>query len=54
MDEAEAIAFVKGSLQEAMKWDGSSGGCIRVVVLTQKGAERHLYLPDTNYKVRVT
>jgi len=36
-------------LQEAIKWDGSSGGVIRMVVLTAKGAQRHLYLPDTGY-----
>ena len=52
MEEAEAVDFVKGALQEAIKWDGSSGGVIRMVVLTAKGANRHLYLPDTNYAVR--
>lgn len=52
MDEAEAVGFVKGALAEAIKWDGSSGGVIRMVVLTKDGAERHLYLPDTGYKVR--
>ena len=52
MDEEAAVGFVKGALQEAMKWDGSSGGVIRMVVLTAKGANRHLYLPDTNYAVR--
>lgn len=52
MDETEAVNFVKGALQEAIKWDGSSGGVIRMVVLTAKGANRHLYLPDTHYKVR--
>ena len=52
MDEEEAVNFVKGALQEAIKWDGSSGGVIRMVVLTEKGANRHLYLPDTNYRVR--
>ena len=46
MSEAEAVAFVKGALREAIKWDGSSGGVIRMVVLTAKGAVRHLYLPD--------
>jgi 20S proteasome subunit beta 1 len=49
MTEAEGIDFVRNSLQEAIKWDGSSGGVIRMVVLTKKGAVRHLYLPDTNY-----
>ena len=52
MDEEAAVSFVKGALQEAIKWDGSSGGVIRMVVLTKKGANRHLYLPDTQYSVR--
>lgn len=52
MEEADAVAFVKEALKEAIKWDGSSGGVIRMVVLTAKGADRHLYLPDTDYKVR--
>lgn len=52
MNEQEAVNFVKGALQEAIKWDGSSGGVIRMVVLTAKGADRHLYLPDTEYRVR--
>lgn len=50
MNEEEGIAFVKGALREAIKWDGSSGGVIRLVVLTNKGAIRHLYLPDQDYK----
>jgi 20S proteasome subunit beta 1 len=50
MTEEEGIAFVKGALREAIKWDGSSGGVIRMVVLTAKGAQRHLYLPDSDYK----
>ena len=50
MTEEEGIAFTKGALQEAIKWDGSSGGVIRLVVLTNKGAVRHLYLPDQGYK----
>jgi len=49
MTEEEGIDFVKNSLREAIKWDGSSGGVIRMVVLTDKGAQRHLYLPDTGY-----
>jgi len=47
--EEEGINFVKESLREAIKWDGSSGGVIRMVVLTAKGAQRHLYLPDNGY-----
>ena len=49
MTEEEGIKFVRGALQEAIKWDGSSGGVIRLVVLTSKGAVRYLYLPDTGY-----
>jgi 20S proteasome subunit beta 1 len=52
MDEQDAVKFVKGALAEAIKWDGSSGGVIRMVVLTKKGADRHLYLPDEKYEVR--
>lgn len=50
MSEAEGIEFVKGALREAIKWDGSSGGVIRLVVLTAEGAVRHLYLPDQGYE----
>ena len=50
MSEEEGIDFVKGALKEAIKWDGSSGGVIRLVVLTREGAVRHLYLPDQDYK----
>ena len=50
MSEEEGINFVKGALREAIKWDGSSGGVIRLVVLTNEGAVRHLYLPDQDYK----
>jgi 20S proteasome subunit beta 1 len=49
MTEEEGVAFVKNALQEAIKWDGSSGGVIRLVVLTAKGAIRHVYLPDNGY-----
>lgn len=49
MTEEEGVEFVKGALKEAIKWDGSSGGVIRMVVLTAKGAVRHLYLPDNGY-----
>ena len=50
MSENEGINFVKGALREAIKWDGSSGGVIRLVVLTSRGAERWLFLPDQDYK----
>jgi len=50
MTEGECIEFVKGALGEAVKWDGSSGGVIRMVVLTERGAERKIFFPDENYK----
>ncbi len=50
MSEADGIGFVKGALREAIKWDGSSGGVIRMVVLTDKGAKRLLFLPDQGYE----
>lgn len=49
MTEQEGIEFVKGALREAIKWDGSSGGVIRMMVLSEKGHQRHLYLPDTGF-----
>lgn len=54
MDEEDAVDFVKDALREAIKWDGSSGGVIRMVVMTARGAERHLYLPNDNYSRRQT
>ncbi|KAL7276308.1 Proteasome subunit beta type-1 [Rhizina undulata] len=50
MTEAEGIEFVKQALMEAIKWDGSSGGVIRMVVLTDKGADRKIFFPDEDYK----
>lgn len=46
MEKQECIEFIKTALSEAIKWDGSSGGVIRMVVLTEKGVERLLFLPD--------
>lgn len=34
MDEEHAIQFVKGALGQAIRWDGSSGGVIRMVVVS--------------------
>lgn len=50
MTEEEAVEFVKGSLTEAIKWDGSSGGVIRMVVLTERGPDRKIFFPDEDYK----
>lgn len=41
MNEDEGINFVKGALTQAIKWDGSSGGVIRMVVLTKVCSLHH-------------
>ncbi|KAL8770780.1 MAG: hypothetical protein Q9209_003647 [Squamulea sp. 1 TL-2023] len=46
MSEADGIGFVKGALREAIKWDGSSGGVIRMVVLTDKEGLDYNHLWD--------
>lgn len=46
MEREEAVQFVKQALTQAIRWDGSSGGVIRMVVLTEKEPERLLFLPD--------
>ncbi|RVD81055.1 uncharacterized protein DFL_008933 [Arthrobotrys flagrans] len=50
MTKEEGMKFVKEALREAIKWDGSSGGVIRMCIL-RKGEkpERHLFLPDEDY-----
>lgn len=46
MTKEEAIQFVKTSLAEAIKWDGSSGGVIRMVILSKEPTERLIFLPE--------
>ena len=46
MSKEETVNFVKHSLSQAIKWDGSSGGVIRMVVLTKEGVERLIFYPD--------
>ena len=46
MSKEETIDFMKHSLSQAIKWDGSSGGVIRMVVLTEAGAERLIFYPE--------
>lgn len=43
----QAVEFVKTALSEAMRWDGSSGGVIRMVVLTKDSIDRLLFYPDS-------
>lgn len=46
MSRDDTIAFVKSSLSQAIKWDGSSGGVIRMIVLTKDGPERLIFYPE--------
>lgn len=50
MEEKDAIEFVKRVVRQAIKFDGSSGGVIRIAVLTKRGVERHLFTPDNYYE----
>ncbi|KAI0463538.1 Proteasome subunit beta type-1 [Komagataella kurtzmanii] len=46
MTRDETVDFIKTSLSQAIKWDGSSGGVIRMVVLTAFGVERLVFYPE--------
>lgn len=46
MTKQETVDFIKHSLSQAIKWDGSSGGVIRMVVLTDDGVKRLIFYPD--------
>ncbi|CAN3368636.1 proteasome subunit beta type-1 [Diutina catenulata] len=50
MEKDETVSFVKTALSEAIKWDGSSGGVIRMVILTKNGVERLIFYPDEYQK----
>ncbi|KAK9452375.1 nucleophile aminohydrolase [Limtongia smithiae] len=50
MSKTDTIDFVKAALTEAIKWDGSSGGVIRMVILTKDGVERLIFYPDEYQK----
>ena len=51
MTKDETVNFMKNSLSQAIKWDGSSGGVIRMVVLTKEGAERLIFYPEDYEKL---
>lgn len=46
MTKEQTIDFMKSSLSQAIRWDGSSGGVIRMVVLTANGIERLIFYPE--------
>lgn len=50
MEKDETVQFIKTALAEAIKWDGSSGGVIRMVILTAAGVERLIFYPDEYQK----
>lgn len=50
MAKDECVAFIKLALSEAIKWDGSSGGVIRMVILTEEGVERLIFYPEDYQK----
>ncbi|KAF9976210.1 Proteasome subunit beta type-1 [Actinomortierella ambigua] len=50
MSREECIDFVKNSLALAMARDGSSGGVIRMAVITEKGVER-IFIPGNELPV---
>ncbi|CAO3675355.1 unnamed protein product [Umbelopsis ramanniana] len=50
MSREECIEFVQNSLALAMSRDGSSGGVIRMAVITEKGVER-LFVPGDRLPV---
>ncbi|CCF57631.1 hypothetical protein KAFR_0C06350 [Kazachstania africana CBS 2517] len=51
MTKDETVNFIKHSLSQAIKWDGSSGGVIRMVILTKEGVERLIFYPDEYEKL---
>jgi len=40
MEQDECVEFLRNAISLAMSRDGSSGGCVRLCVITEKGAER--------------
>lgn len=45
MEKAEAIQFVKHAISHAIYRDNSSGGCIRMVVLSENSAPQEIFFP---------
>jgi len=46
MSKDECVGFVKKALSHAMARDGSSGGVIRMVIITEEGVERNFISGD--------
>lgn len=46
MSKEECVQFVKTAIAHAMARDGSSGGVIRLVIITEAGVEKQVILGD--------
>ncbi|KAI2810683.1 Proteasome subunit beta type-6 [Blomia tropicalis] len=46
MTKEEAASFVTNTLTLALSRDGSSGGCVRLAIITEQGVERRITLGD--------
>lgn len=46
MEKDECVSFIRSALAEAIKWDGLSGGVVRMVILTKDGVERRILYPE--------
>ncbi|QFZ29441.1 putative proteasome subunit beta type-1 [Clavispora lusitaniae] len=46
MEKDECVSFIRSALAEAIKWDRSSGGVVRMVILTKDGVERRILYPE--------
>ena len=51
MSEGECKAFVQKAVSHAMARDGSSGGCIRTVSISQNGVQRE-FVPGSHIPPR--
>lgn len=44
MDKEACVEFVKNAVTLALTRDGSSGGCVRVAIISKAGVERRTFL----------
>lgn len=50
MSQTECEQFVVNALSLAMSRDGSSGGVIRLAIITEEGVTRKVFLPNEQPK----
>ena len=51
MSKAECVEFIKSCIALACYRDSSSGGCIRILDITEDGLTRE-YIPYTDFKIK--